>query len=348
MAGKTTIEWAANADGTPGATWNPIRARDRETGKVGTFCVHHSPGCEHCYAETFQGRQLPGNGIGLAYTAQNLPRVDFYLDEKMLQAPLRRQKPTTWFLSSMTDVAADFVTDEMLDRIFAVVAASPRHLFILLTKRPDRLRVYIEAAALRIDERVLELSLQWNLGTVFQPSLYWPLRNLWVITSIEDQRRADERIPELMATPAAVRGVSCEPLLGPIDFRKVPGFNRPGTALWNFWVIVGGESGAKARPMHPQWARDLRDQCAIAGVPYFYKQTGEWVSILDRDTQDPDWRCDYSDQFAEGRNVQWLNLAGGRGFHGERLQVMRRIGKKFAGRMLDGREHNARPEIRHG
>jgi protein gp37 len=298
VSAKTTIEWAANADGSPGATWNPIRARDRETGKVGTFCVHTSDGCKFCYAEKFQGRGLPNNGIGLAYAAQNLPKVEHYLDEKMLSAPLRIRKSTTFFLSSMTDIFGDWVSEEILAKLFVTMAARPDHLFIVVTKRSARMR-----KALAMGGQI-DLLLRTFGGGL-------PLRNVWLVVSTEDQPNYDERTEDLRATPAIIRGVSAEPLIGPIkaDLRGID------------WVIVGGESGPGARLMRPEWAQSLRDQCAAAGVPFFFKQWGAWAPW-------PHWPEDRTEATAP-------------------IMEMRRVGKLKGGRLLDGREHNERPAFSH-
>jgi protein gp37 len=166
------------------------------------------------------------------------------------------------------------------------------------------------------------------------------LPNVWLGVSVEDQATADERIPSLLDTPAAVRFLSVEPMLGPILFRDVPGFNRSGSAgheiLNHLWVIVGGESGPGARPMHPDWARSIRDQCVTARVPFFFKQWGEWLPI------DQPWKQDSPKNL--GKNERWMNLAGGHGFHGENVWRMRRVGKKAAGRELDGRTWDEMPE----
>lgn len=364
MAAETSIEWAANADGTPGATWNPLRARDTATGRVGTFCVHASEGCRNCYAETFQGRKLPGNGVGLAYTAPNLKRVEHYLDDKMLLAPLRRKKPTTYFLSSMTDVFGEWVPDAMIDKLWAVMGLATRHTFIVVTKRAARMRAYCSSLGMhherdRVSLQAKELDSILKLGergfwyTLKDGGAHLP--NVWLVVSVEDQANANARIPELLATPAAVRGVSCEPLLGLVDLTRIPfekispeecgaerccGGQLYSNALDNRtascdgpcdgeaisarsldWVICGGESGAKARPMHPDWARALRDQCADAGVPFFFKQWGEWIA-------DPLGRT-----VAPG-DVQISRDA-----------VFHRVGKHKAGRTLDGREHSDRPNL---
>ncbi|WP_049820085.1 DUF5131 family protein [Bradyrhizobium japonicum] len=183
--------------------------------------------------------------------------------------------------------------------------------------------------------------------TVFRDTM-WPLPNVWLGVSTERQKEADARIPDLLATPAAVRFVSLEPLLGPIDLKYVDeGINALSSSTGpNLdWVIAGGESGDGARPMHPDWARSLRDQCAAAGVPFFFKQWGAWSEFYDRDRDDPDWRNVPQVDHQMGRGAtRWHNLAGGIGFHGERLVAMRNVGKGAAGRLLDGLEHNGMPE----
>jgi protein gp37 len=188
----------------------------------------------------------------------------------------------------------------------------------------------------------------------------WPLPNVWLGVSCEDQERADERIPDLLATPAAVRFVSAEPLLGPIDFTDIA--NDGDTYLdalrghsaeecadpitddcWRAgipkldWIIVGGESGTKARPMHPDWARSIRDQCEGAGVPFFFKQHGQWVPLhAYQGGEGPRMVID-----ASGRNVTGTIAA-----QDHTCAMVYRVGKKRAGRLLDGREHNDMPELR--
>jgi hypothetical protein len=192
---------------------------------------------------------------------------------------------------------------------------------------------------------------------------WWPLPNVWLGVSVEDQAAADERVPDLLATSAAVRWLSCEPLLGPVDLKRISTFAFRGAEVLDAltgtlegmfgdpcgrlpaldWIVVGGESGHGARPMHPDWARSLRDQCAAAGVPFHFKQWGAWELSLDRERDDPDWRADYTNDYVDRGKSRWLNLAGGCGFHGERFVVMRNVGKKAAGRLLDGVEHNDLP-----
>ena len=207
---------------------------------------------------------------------------------------------------------------------------------------------------------------QWNV----EPTIEWPLRNVWKGVSAEDQKRADERVPELLATPAAVRFVSAEPLLGPIDFARIERIpdrlddkgslkragirinaltghscesGLPYQSLWNGegappttpppcldWIIVGGESGPSARPMHPDWPRAIRDQCAAAGVAFFFKQWGEWSALPPGEGEWP----------TDARTMIRLCKDGTKFKDGWPMQ---RVGKKFAGRLLDGRTHDEMP-----
>ncbi|HYI27586.1 MAG TPA: phage Gp37/Gp68 family protein [Bradyrhizobium sp.] len=316
MSDRTSIEWAD-------ATWNPIRARYLEiqndgSGKerIGWHCSHVSEGCRHCYAERLNTRLGTGRDYkpGVLFRDDRVMyangKVKLYLDEKMLTQPLRWKRPRAIFVGSMTDLFADFVPDEWIDQIFAVMALAPQHRFMVLTKRPERMREYL-----------LET---WQ-----------PLPNVWLGTSVEDQATADARIPKLLATPAAKRFLSAEPLLGPVDLRYLQPLDPPveidavngthgvlrphgGRSPALDWVIAGGESGPKARPMHPDWARALRDQCAAAGVPFLFKQWGEWVSV--------------SELAGPGRHFKFPDGA-----------TVRRTGKKLAGRTLDHAMHDAQP-----
>ncbi|WP_017182238.1 phage Gp37/Gp68 family protein [Sphingobium xenophagum] len=328
---ETKIEWTER-------TWNPI---------VG--CSLESPGCKHCYAMKMAGR-LEAMGLP-AYQGTTQKTAKGFVwtgkigvnDHAMLE-PLRRKTPTTWFVNSMSDLFHPDVPDEIIDQIFAVAMLCSRHTFQMLTKRSERMRHWmqrLEAAVIawfvRGDPELLNDSFPHCAGSIAHPAgpRDWPLPNIWLGVSIEDQKRADERLPDLLATPAAVRWLSCEPLLeevlfDPCDLARVD------------WVVVGGESGPGARPMHPEWARSLRDQCAIAaGVPFFFKQWGNWSSIYDRDNDDPDWRR--VPKPGDWDKKRWLNRAGGQGFHGDNLHMLQNVGKKAAGRLLDGIIHDERP-----
>lgn len=397
------IEWTDRSD------WNPIRG-----------CTRVSPGCggpgEHggCYAEAMAARfSLPGMwGHGYAEMANGKPRwtgkVELQADR--LTLPLSWKKPAKVFASSTSDFFHEQMTDDDIDKLFAVMALTPHLTYQVLTKRPERMRDYMlerwqPAKALKVDmgggdilnmpaeiegadrrDQIAEMiqilvdddgelkrrfcdtenDAHWTAeGELRCLQFTWPLPNVWLGVSAERQQEADERIPLLLQTPAAIRFVSCEPLLGPInlasfwrpDFREwwnaltgeITNDRHRGDVSQGYkldWVIAGGESGLRARPMHPDWARSLRDQCDAAGVPFFFKQWGEWEKALDRDVEDPDWRADYRVRFNDRGNCRWLNLDGGRGFHGERFHVMRRAGKAHTGALLDGREHKAFPEVR--
>jgi protein gp37 len=259
------------------------------------------------------------------------------------------------------------------------MALAPQHTFQVLTKRAARMREYVTDPVVvgRILVQVHRyLPTDWKSQAISRWGhvciddaadtwhLDWPLPNVWLGVSAERQAEAEDRVPHLLDTPAAVRFVSAEPLLGPIDFETL-------CTGWDFvdalkgiryhdapepyvgaskacphldWVIVGGESGNGARPMHPEWARSIRDQCEADAVPFFFKQWGAHQVVYDRDVEDPDWRkCDAIRRgYPAGR---WLNLAGGHGFHGERLVYVVPIIKQRAGRILDGVEHNGMPSV---
>ncbi len=368
MSDGTHIEWTD-------ATWNPI-----------TGCSIVSPGCANCYAMKLAGTRLkhiPSRaGLTVDTKAGPVWNGQVRFNEDQLCWPLKWQRARKIFVCAHGDLFAEGVPDEWIDRVFAVMALSPQHIFQVLTKRPERMQDYLadQAADRRIHELACDMSVEGRLRVVLiadreheasaPPGLrvyldLWPLSNVWLGTSVEDQKRADERIPVLLETPAAVRFISAEPLLGPMDITPFVGQvhhhpdNRPSAELDAMiraafkgmgairldWVIVGGESGPGARPMHPDWARSLCDQCAGAGVAFFFKQWGAWsVNDYDRDHDDPDWRqCDVV--VRETPDGQWLNLAGGQGFHGDRVVRAVPVGKKAAGRLLDGIEHNGMPAV---
>jgi protein gp37 len=319
MSDGTHIEWTD-------ASWNPLRARREPDSHLGWACVRVSAGCTHCYAATINKRL----GTGLDYTVPAMAAVSTYLDEGALVKPLSWRKPRKVFVCSMTDLFGEWVTDEQIDRVFAVMALSRQHTFQVLTKRPERMRAYLSTwDAKRVSWIIRERA--WDLvckrpseqiqatrarlkatldGT--PESYVWPLPNVWLGTSVEDQPSADARIPELLACPAAVRGLSCEPLLGPVELglrtedsglsaraltaeeaaklrtefeARYTGPANAGDMLELStqdsglstrieWVIVGGESGPGARPMDVSWARALVAQCREAGVAVFVKQLG--------------------------------------------------------------------------
>ena len=281
MSQDSAIEWTD-------ATWNPVRG-----------CTKVSPGCAHCYAETFAERW---RGVkGHAYEQG----FDLRLVPEKLDEPLRRKKPTTYFVNSMSDLFQEGVPDAFIDRVFAVMALAPKHTFQLLTKRAERMRAYcstlgrhhgvdrvsVAAKALQPDGP----GFMWTMGNGG-----WHLPNVWLGVSVENQHFADERIPLLLQTPAAVRFISAEPLLGSVDLdrggwsflrplRPPPG-NHRGHERGLDWVIVGGESGPGARPCHTEWIGDLVKQCRSAGVPVFVKQMGSVPYVQAARLRHWEWR----------------------------------------------------------
>ena len=336
MADKTHIEWTE-------ATWNPV-----------TGCSKVSAGCKHCYSERDWAR-LSANPktryFDRAFT-------DVRCHEDVLPLPLRWTKPRRIFVNSMSDLFHPDVPFQFIADVFAVMSCTTRHTYQVLTKRPERMLAFFawldeERDGFGHPTRVDSLRVwpQWkparggqggydNCGPV------WPLENVQLGVSIEDQDAADERIPLLLQTPAAVRWVSAEPLLGPVDLRQYldwsfanADMSRPDVD----WVVVGGESGTNARPMHPAWARSLRDQCTASGRPFLFKQWGEWCpsQFLPKGTTLPAHRWG------------WINEKGGPAetnhygpFKDEfaHHELMGHIGKRAAGRQLDGIEHNGYPE----
>lgn len=340
MSDGTHIEWTD-------ATWNII-----------TGCSVLSPGCTNCYAMRLAGTRLlhERSRAGLTKPSKAGPvwngKVRF--NDQWLDQPLKWKRPRKIFVCAHGDLFHESVPDEWIDKVWAVMALAPHHVFQVLTKRAERMRYYLADAAQPL--RVSAIVNAWpdsaiGSGNEFAADLRLmqgeSLPNVWLGVSVEDQKRADERIPDLLAAPAAKRWLSMEPMLGPVDLGHLQE-NLPINAWLTWldgldWVVVGGESGAGSRPMHPDWARSVRDQCEATGVAFLFKQWGEWEVSIDRERDDPDWRADYTNDYVDRGRSAWLNLAGGTGFHGERFHVMRRVGKKSAGRLLDGVQHDGFP-----
>ena len=299
---KSKIEWCDR-------TWNPV---------IG--CTPISPGCANCYAKRMAERFAGPWGLD--------PKDPFavkYHPER-INDPLRWRKPSKIFVCSMSDLFHEEVHGAWMFDVMLTISQAPEHTFLVLTKRADRMKTFMDAYYSHGHELLL---------------------NLWLGVTAEDQEQADKRIPILLQIPAAKRFVSVEPMLGPVDLTGYHHFEHPdnegyGAAMISGldWVICGGESGPDARPMHPEWARGLRDQCQAAGTPFLFKQWGEWAPFYDRDKDDPDWK----NVPKESKQFCYVNLAGGHGFHGERLVYFQRVGKKAAGRLLDGELWDQYPE----
>lgn len=237
MSGVTSIEWTDR-------TWNPV-----------TGCTKVSPGCDRCYADAiahrFAGTTSFPNGFAVT------------LHPERLDAPLRWRRPSRVFVNSMSDLFHAEIPDEFVAKVFAVMAAASAHTFQVLTKRPGRMRSLLQSDAFREE---VQTQVVRHRGAATIP-VRWPLHNVWLGVSAEDQRWADVRIPVLLTTPAAVRFVSAEPLLGSLHLHEA-------WAAGLDWVIVGGESGPGARRMDLGWAAGLVGQCHELGVAPFVKQLG--------------------------------------------------------------------------
>lgn len=326
--GDTKIEWTDK-------TWNPLRG-----------CARVSEGCRNCYAMKMAHRQ---SGPGKAYEGLTMVGADgpqwtgkVRTVPELLTEPLRWRKPRKIFVNSMSDLFHEDVPFEFIHEVWAVMRQTPQHTYQILTKRPERMREVVDL-----------ISRKETLG--YAKGFY---SHVWLGVSVEDQKTADERIPLLLQTPAAVRWISAEPLLGPIDLVYAAnqkcgheeGYMEGNTGAWiclacerqvefNLdWVIVGGESGHRARPMHPDWVRSIRNQCQAAGVKFFFKQWGAWGpvapiydeddSYLDRIDQARESRCEILDRVG----TQWPEFQPPPG-----SWMMERVGKKNSGRLLDGR-----------
>lgn len=331
MGSKTKIEWTD-------ASWNPISG-----------CSKVSAGCKNCYAEAMARRFNKEWKPWTAANAAHNVRMNLH---PVLEIPLRWRKPRKVIVCSMGDLFHDEVRDEFIARVFAVMVKARKHIFQVLTKRPGRMEALLNSR--KFNDSVSGQIAHWLSPRKVEhwyhdPHLFtWPLPNVWLGVTAENQANADERIPLLLKTPAAVRFVSIEPLIEPVDLGDFPPFCwpniDPGTTaqireMWGpklpensvnaqipeiRWVIVGGESGPKARPMHPAWVRSIRDQCQAAGVPFHFKQHGEWVGQDD---------FPQSIAFWEGPEHSFGDGA-----------VVYRVGKTAAGRELDGRTYDQYPE----
>ena len=332
----TKIEWAEE-------TWNPI---------IG--CSKVSPGCDHCYAEKMAGRLANmGQAPYMHVVREKLtttdhmspPELDYFLgkwrgktyvkDHKAFQKPLHWKKPRTIFVCSMGDLFHETVSFNDILEVMHIIDKCPQHTFLILTKRPQRMHEFF---------------------TDWVPNPFWIngdfLPNVWLGVTAENQEMADERIPILLDIPAAKRFVSIEPMLGPVNLRELQPLNSNlvydsifGREYHNYqqsdwysksfnkldWVICGGESGPGARPIHPDWVRSIRDQCSNACTPFMLKQRGEWV-----DEFHPlaiHGKYPISDQF--------INITSIGDYSGV---YMYKVGKKKAGRELEGKIWNQKPE----
>lgn len=336
MSDKTKIEWTD-------MTWNPTRG-----------CSRVSPGCQHCYAERvalrFSGAGQPYDGLLHKSGAWN---GKIRLVPEALQIPWRKSRGRRIFVDSMSDLFHPGVPFEYIAAVFFVMSVTTRHTYQVLTKRPERALEFFRWAINNGDENNENDTLfglhhehsGWFMDNTISdigrehPAIKafgrdpwregkrnggydncgpgWPYENVHIGVSVENQAAFDERVDLLRQIPAAVRFISAEPLLGPVR----------GDLSGISWLICGGESGADARPMHPDWARALRDQCAEASVAFFHKQNGEFVDFdhIGERWNEMSRTQRERQQFVDGKAMIW-------------------VGKKAAGRLLDGRTHDEFPE----
>lgn len=348
MGTNTRIEWCD-------FTINPV---------VG--CSHCSPGCKSCYAEQFASRlaknpRTADKYVGITENGNWTGRIGTDL------ACLNRlpKKPARIFVGSMCDLFHDDVPYHVIDRIVAEAWLNPQHTFIFLTKRPGNMLRYFTQkrvevwCAYRFNHKTQDIIYEklldenhsffmreakgWNEVNRPLPHSVWPLPNLWLGATVCNQEEADTKILELLDIPANKRFISVEPMLGPVNlWRFFPAGSCPEPPQISLglervslnpdyenglhWVICGGETGTDARPMNPEWAKSLRDQCLSAHVPFFFKSYGEWYDDVD--------------QFAYMPEPEEHIFRRGTPSH---ISVYR-IGKKRAGRLLDGVEYSQLPE----
>jgi len=311
MGDNSMIEWTD-------ATWNPVRG-----------CSIVSKGCTNCYAmrQAHRSNHAGGASQGLTKLTKGGPVWTGAIRTvpELLDQPRSWKRPRRIFVNSMSDLFHEDVPESFITDVWSAMAEAPQHIFQILTKRPQRMRDYL-LPALSIGDFVAK-----------------PLDNVWLGVSVEDQSSADERIPLLLQTPAAVLWISAEPLLSAINLR--PAWLRgdfscnPKILGGLHWVVAGGESGPGARPMHPDWARGLRDQCSAANVAFFFKQWGAWAPYTY--VSDTDGRKLV--RIGHSKHEERREIAIGGPADGTEPFNMRRAPKKASGRHLDGRTHDEYP-----
>jgi len=316
----TKIEWVAR-QGTIPESWNPIGG-----------CEAISDGCQNCWAARLAATRLKHHPLYEGLTTRRSDGSyrwtgEIRLDYDEIFKPLHWHKPRTVFVTSTSDLFHYRVPDTYIKKeIWSVMVDCKQHTFLLLTKRPTRAFELLESHT------------------------PWP-KNIWLGVTAENQQYAEERIPVLLQIPAAVRFVSCEPLLGPIQFHSMGTdtdcLDILSSTRWNEngimnipkvdWIITGGETGSRARPMHPYWARSLRNQCQVAGMSYFHKQNGEFMEVIDN-FRDNDTVLMHDGKVL-GRYDVWADKIIEKGY-----TVVRRVGKKQAGHLLNGKEYHQWPD----
>ncbi len=310
-------------------------------------CTKCSPGCTNCYAESLHTQRYTAKQEGKKVSGKcyEKPFSQIQLLEERLEIPLRRKKPTVYFVNSMSDLFHRDVPFVFIEKVMAIIESCPQHTFLVLTKRPHIMTEYFN-----------------GLGKRFELS---NCPNLWLGVTVCNQEEADKNIPLLLQTPAAHRFLSIDPMLEEIDFTEFGEENWKCDGCGLFYhhfqdatcnhcgyaertkayqlpidqVILGGETGKNARPMHPDWAKSIRDQCKEAGVSFMFKQWGEWINSDCTEIKGSQKNAKII--FPSGETYLWQDKPWNRHSMYERngIEVVR-VGKKKAGRLLDGVEHN--------
>jgi len=351
MKKEHKIGWL-NLPGYKGETWNPI---------IG--CSKVSDGCKNCYAERMAGRlaHMPG-----AYEYSNVVSSNptkwngkTQLVQSAIDKPLRWKKPRVIFVCSMGDLFHEDTSFQDIDKVFTIMACNPQHIFIVLTKRAKRMAEYYNSPVTRANIYYLILKSK-NSGYAVTDPLDkdgWPLKNVWLGVTAENQETANDRLLHLIKTPAALKFISVEPIVGPVDltaikeevlltkqdylkFKFLTGKKFEGPKI--DWVICGGESGPGARPMHPDWVRSLRDQCQEAGVPFFFKQWGEFVSQhqgpkVNQLSKDKWFSVSTEGDYGPLYETSYMK-------DGLNYRTVGKIGRKAAGNLLDGEKWEQYPD----
>lgn len=381
---KSKIEWTTD-------TWNPV-----------TGCTRVSSGCDNCYAVGMTRRlagmpQTKEKYGGLINEGKNHFNGTIKLHNDELIRPLKWKKPRTIFVNSMSDLFHPEVPFVFIAAVFGVMAYCKDHTFQVLTKRPERMAEFFkwlkkgemkteDGEVLDYDETQKCVTMAIHkikskdiilMGMTNVKGRDWPIPNVWLGTSVENQQTANERIPHLLRCSASVRFLSCEPLLGPVKLTNMD-VELAGDPDWCFidcltgehndmgrpckevptiqWVIVGGESGPNARPIEPEWIRSLRDQCGLAKVPFFFKQWGEYAPF-EETAQQPNYRSAATGNEYDAHGLNFIDpMSGNRGrFNGlkwldqlETSTQFLKAGKYHTGRLLDGVEWNGMPGIKEG
>lgn len=328
MGQNSKIEWTQDTD-------NVFVVWDDEEGKqAGWHCVKVSEGCQHCYAETLNvSGRFNGNGMPyrktlkegqLTFWGAGNEHLSLHIRHDIMSKWERQTKPRLHFINSMTDTFGEFIPDEWVFALFDAMSNAPLQTFQVLTKRADRM---------------LALTDEW----LYDNQLAVLPDNIWMMVTVENQERANERIPHLLKTKARVRGVSVEPMLGAVSldeyWQEEEGFTYSTWLDYLDWVIVGGESGDKARPMHPEWASNLIAQCKAKDVPVMFKQWGEYVPHRFDCHHDYDEFCKSHPYATHGVRAYEDDFTP--------FEVVK-VGKKKAGRLINNREYNDMPKAWHG